>query len=108
MTNLNKTREEIIYELVLSLNNGNVSYTDTRMELAIKQYNQLVQNGIIKNIDKTDSFNNRLEEQQKECNHDWFPIETMQSPIGCTTKFKCMKCGATETKDTTGQYWKRI
>lgn len=53
MTNLNKTREEIIYELVLSLNKGD-SYHATlnyeaspRINLAIEQYNFLVDRGIV-------------------------------------------------------------
>ncbi len=108
MTNLNKTREEIIYELVLSLNNGNVCYTNDRVMIAIDQYDELVKNGIVEKIDEADSFHSRLAERQKQCNHDWFPMETIQNPIGCVTKFKCMKCGVTETKDTTSQYWKRI
>lgn len=54
MTNLNKTREEIIYELVLSLNKGDSYYClngddgSPRVRLAIAQYNALIENGIIK------------------------------------------------------------
>lgn len=47
MTNLNKNREEIIYELLLSLNNGNSCCADERVELAIAQYDSLVKNKII-------------------------------------------------------------
>lgn len=44
-TNLGKTKEEIIYELVLSINKGN--YEGYRIDKAISQYNELVANGII-------------------------------------------------------------
>ena len=47
-TNLKKTKEEIIYELLLSLNRGNSGYIDGRPRCAIEQYEQLVKNGIIK------------------------------------------------------------
>lgn len=54
MTNLGKTKEEIIYELTLSLNQGNVSYVyssdgtaDYRIKLAMSQYIALKDNGII-------------------------------------------------------------
>lgn len=48
MTNLNKTKEEIIYELVLSLNNGNCCYANERVKIAVSQFNELVDNGYIK------------------------------------------------------------
>ena len=48
MTNLKKTKEEIIYEILLSLNNGNSGYIDERVKYAIKQYEQLVEQKIIK------------------------------------------------------------
>lgn len=50
MTNLNKTREEVIYELVLSLNNGNCSYIGDRVEIAIRQYDEFVRHGVIKEV----------------------------------------------------------
>lgn len=50
MTNLNKTREEIIYELVLSLNKGNCSYSGDRVEMAIRQYNEFVRCGVVKEV----------------------------------------------------------
>ena len=50
MTNLNKTKEEIIYELVLSLNNGDSGYVDKRVDYAIEQYEQLIQKGIVREI----------------------------------------------------------
>lgn len=50
MTNLNKTKEEIIYELVLSLNKGDSYYVDQRVDVALEQYNKLVENGIIKEV----------------------------------------------------------
>lgn len=48
MTNLDKTREQLIFELVLSLNNGNTGYTNDRVKTAICQFEQLVGEGIIK------------------------------------------------------------
>lgn len=48
VTNLNKTKEEIIYELVLSLNQGSSSYASDRVNIAVIQYNKMVENGIIK------------------------------------------------------------
>lgn len=50
MTNLNKTKEEIIYELVLSLNKGDSYYVDCRVDVALSQYNKLVEKGIIKEV----------------------------------------------------------
>ena len=59
MTNLNKTKEEIIFELVLSLNKGDSGYAtgygsddSPRVENAIIQYNALVKAGIIKEIEE--------------------------------------------------------
>lgn len=50
MTNLNKTREEIIYELVMSLNKGNCGYSLDRIDTAIRQYNEFVRCGVIKEV----------------------------------------------------------
>lgn len=55
-TNLKKTKEEIIYELVLSLNQGNFDgnylyesgKASPRITYAMKQYDALVENGIVK------------------------------------------------------------
>ena len=53
MTNLNKTREEIIYELVLSLNQGDSYYATCdgkaypRIDFAIEQYKYLADRGIV-------------------------------------------------------------
>jgi len=52
MTNLGKTKEEIVYELVLSLNQGDTCYTKDRVCLAVTQYNQLVEEGIIEEIEE--------------------------------------------------------
>ncbi len=79
MTNLNKTREEIIYELVLSLNKGDSYYAAQRIDLAIEQYNALVKNKIVTEL----------------CEHDWQPMEQI-CPSVCD--FKCAKCGAIETR----------
>ena len=46
-TNLGKTREEIIFEILLSLNKGNSECVDYRVSNAIRQYNQLVKNGFV-------------------------------------------------------------
>lgn len=54
MTNLKKSREEIIYELILSLNQWNSGYTSNngdgtpRVDLAIAQYEAMKKRGIIK------------------------------------------------------------
>lgn len=57
MTNLNKTREEIIYELLISLNQGNSYFVEMndkatpRIDLAISQYEALLNRGIIIEMD---------------------------------------------------------
>ena len=79
MTNLNKTREEIIYELVLSLNKGDSYYAVQRIDFAIEQYNALVKNKIVTEL----------------CEHDWQP--TGQN-YPATRQFRCSKCGAVETR----------
>jgi peroxiredoxin len=48
MTNIGKTKVEIILELVLSLNAGGFGYFSKRVDFAIEQYNMLVEKGIIK------------------------------------------------------------
>lgn len=56
MTNLMKTREQIIYELLISINRGNSDYLRSngeatpRVDLAIAQYEALVKRNIIKEI----------------------------------------------------------
>lgn len=47
MTNFNKEKEEIIYELLLSLNKGCSCYASERVDVAIEQYNKLVEKKII-------------------------------------------------------------
>lgn len=47
-TNLGKTKEEIIYELLISLNRGNSGYVGERVQNAIDQYQKLVRAEIIK------------------------------------------------------------
>lgn len=52
-TNLGKTKEEIIYELLLSLNAGDSYYvkgTEDRVWLAKSQYERLVNEGVIKEL----------------------------------------------------------
>ena len=54
MTNIKKSKEEIIYELLISINQGNSDYLRSgeeatpRIDLAIAQYNALVKRGIVK------------------------------------------------------------
>lgn len=48
MTNLNKTKDQIIYELLLSLNEGNCGYVDSRVDYAVQQYEQLRKKGIVR------------------------------------------------------------
>lgn len=45
---LMKTKEEIILEILLSLNAGNSGYIDDRPAYAYNQYKKLVEQGIIK------------------------------------------------------------
>ena len=48
------SKEEIIIELVKSLNMGNSNYYGSyRIDIAIHQYNRLVEEGIIPKEDKT-------------------------------------------------------
>ena len=52
-TNLGKTKEEIIYELLLSLNAGDNYYvrsTDDRIQLVKHQYERLVDEGVIEEL----------------------------------------------------------
>lgn len=50
-TNINKTKEEIIYEILLSLNKGDTYDVEDRVMLARHQYKQLVEDGIIVEAD---------------------------------------------------------
>lgn len=60
-TNLGKTKEEIIYELVLSLNKGDSYYIDERVNVAMGQYDKLVEKGIVKEVkaNENGNFNSR-------------------------------------------------
>ena len=80
MTNLNKTREEIIYELVLSFNKGDSCVPEDRVRLAVAQYTDLVYEKII----------------TEWCEHDWQPIGQGDCPS--IYKFQCVKCGAVEAR----------
>lgn len=42
------TKEEIILQLVLSLNRGDSMSAELRVDMAERQYNQMVEHGIIK------------------------------------------------------------
>lgn len=85
-TNLNKTKEEIIYELLLSLNNGNTGCADNRVEFAIAQYDSLIKNGIVNEI----------------CNHTWTTKAKYYSHENkCqVSEFKCIHCGKIEIKES--------
>lgn len=54
MTNIGKTKEEIIFELVLSLNKGDSGYlwsgdkATPRVNAALAQYEALVEKGVIR------------------------------------------------------------
>ena len=60
MNNLGKSKSEIIYELVLSLNKGNSMNLDNRVYYAIMQYNQLIEAGIIEEEKEKGEKNERL------------------------------------------------
>lgn len=84
MTNLNKEKEEIIYELLLSLNNGDSCYASERVEIAMAQYDTLVKNNII----------------TEWCEHDWKPdgFTLNKKNDLYEHKYVCSKCGAVEIK----------
>ena len=48
MTNIGKTKADIILDLVLSLNRGDCDLPYDRVHIAHKQYEQLVSYGILK------------------------------------------------------------
>lgn len=50
MTNIGKTKAEIILELVLSLNRGNSMSSELRVQTAERQYDDMVKRGIIKEV----------------------------------------------------------
>ena len=120
MTNLYKTRENIIYELVLSLNKGSSGVLDSRVDTAIQQYNSMVKKGIIVEKDEDDEEDNyyeedlakvydelhkmqellirlqddRLEKEIEEsmrCNHEWNYLDEDG------TYATCSKCGVVRT-----------
>lgn len=60
MTNLNMTKEEIIFQFVMSLNKGgfvNSASTPTVIQRAINEYEALVEEGIIIEEDAENKFN---------------------------------------------------
>lgn len=120
MTNLYKTRENIIYELVLSLNKGSSGVLDSRVDTAIQQYNSMVKKGIIVEKDEDDEEDgcyekdlakvcdelhemqellirlqdDRLEKEIEEsmrCNHEWNYLDEDG------TYATCSKCGVVRT-----------
>lgn len=58
MTNLGKSREEIIFELLISLNQGDSGYVKSgndispRIDIAIAQYDELVKKGVVFEINE--------------------------------------------------------
>ena len=42
-----KIKNQIIFDILISLNQGSCSYTGSRVNEAIKQYNELVERGIV-------------------------------------------------------------
>lgn len=52
MTNIGKTKAEVILDLVLSLNRGNSGSIESRPRFAEQQYKELVGRGIIKEEDE--------------------------------------------------------
>lgn len=50
-TNIDKTKAEIILELVKSMNQGDSGIVQWRVVYATQQYDELVNKGIIKEID---------------------------------------------------------
>lgn len=52
MTNLGKTKAEIILDLVLSLNRGACGTIADRPHYAIEQYSRLVASGVIKETEQ--------------------------------------------------------
>lgn len=61
MTNLDKTKEEMIYQFIISLNKGGYAddaYASDVVEMAIGEYNALVEKGII----KEEESNKKLQE----------------------------------------------
>ena len=63
MTNLNKSKEQIVYELLLSLNNGNNGYSSNRVNGAIEQYEQLIEKGIV--VEDSNFINEEKENNTK-------------------------------------------
>ena len=56
MTNIGKTKAEIIFDLVLSMNRGGCGTIADRPYYAIEQYERLVKKGIIVEEAKTDEL----------------------------------------------------
>lgn len=84
MTNLNKTRAEIIYEILLSFNKGDSCIPEDRVRLAVAQYTDLVNEKII----------------YEWCDHNWQPAGLYYSPSSMCNeyKFECTKCGKIKTE----------
>ncbi len=85
MTNLNKTREEIIYELALSLNKGDTYAPEDRVRIAVAQYADLVNEKII----------------TEWCDHNWMLTGHCHSHEYMCDQytFKCSKCGKIDIRE---------
>ena len=90
MTNLGKTKEKIVYELVMSLNSDSKLNVEQIVNLAIEQYDVLVKKGIIKELDSENEDDN--EDDDKDCHHNWQRIGE--------SYYTCSKCGIIKIKNT--------
>jgi len=93
MTNLNKTREGIIYELLLSLNQGNSGDASMRVEVATTQYELLIGKGLIKEQKQGFAFSDEASfpEGKKFCDMDNTEIRGITYEL---CPLKCVSCEA--------------
>jgi len=52
---MDKTKEEIIFELLLSINKGGGGALSLNVDVAISQYNKLVEKGVIKPVNNNEN-----------------------------------------------------
>lgn len=78
-TNLGKTKEEIVYEILLNLNRGNSGCIDSRVKYAIEQYNLLVEQGIIKEEEIMKTEQNVLNDSLRKAKI----YDTLSNKFGC-------------------------
>lgn len=77
MTNLGMTKEEMIYQFVISLNKGGYAdkaYAEQIVEEAIDEYDTLVKNGVVKEEDP----NKMLQEQIRKMRSQMIMDETYE------------------------------